>query len=876
MPSSCAVATCTNTHKKTKERGVIYHVFPKNDDDMVQEWIVKCKRADKFKAETARICSDHFQALDYQDDMKNRLLGFPERKILKPTAVPSLNLPCGKSNSLLDTVRDQRRSKRCIRRDVLDRITELSPKKLRLEKDVSNKIEHSENERPMKCISCSELENVNKILSDRVAMLEKEICNLKMKNKRSLRILRNRKQGLKNNRAAVSLIGKKLSKANLKMKELLQMEMTLQKIFTPSQLEMMSTQKRKKKWTEEDISRGIVTRAISRKAYDFWRNKIGIPLPSASTLKRWCAKFPCYPGILHNVLLLMKKCSENLTEKEKLCVLSFDEIHVDNKICYDVGMDQVLGSYSKVQVVLARGIFSSWKQPIYFDFQCTMNKKLLFEIIVNLEKAGVKVKAVVSDLGGCMTLWKELSISPEKSFFTHPLNNSSRIWVFADPPHYLKILRNHFIDHGLVLQDGSVLEAEIIKEVLEKDSGEMKLCHKLLPCYITIKGNERQKVGPAKTLFSSTTAKAIELLTTHKSAAKFFALVDSFFDVMNSSHPQPDNSKPLKVGFGISPYFDDQKQVLQEMKTEISNLRIRGRNRMLPFQKGILVSISSIFGLYEDLNVIGVSYILTTRLTQDALESLFSQIRGIGVFYDHPSPSEFINRLKHILLANKLPNLSKKVNIESHTNKKLEVYLTAELIREAFSTDDTLEILEEYSCEINDDDKEAIDHICNEPWPEEWENEIQGKTTNELSWTDRQALTYVAGYIAYRVKGKYPSLGTISRNAENLNSAEWIKALSLGGLTVPTADWMKTVEQFETIFHSIHGTDISREKGIVRKLKTTLENQFPSVCKEAVHIYCRIRTFIRIRHLNRNRDLVSARRQNQKNKKWVKSSNLKI
>ncbi|GBM98588.1 hypothetical protein AVEN_215098-1 [Araneus ventricosus] len=58
--------------------------------------------------------------------------------------------------------------------------------------------------------------------------------------------------------------------------------------------------------------------------------------------------------------------------------------------------------------------------------------------------------------------------------------------AFADLPHYLKLLRNHFLDTGLVLKDGTVLTKNIFEEVFKKDRGEYKLCLKLKPNLLTI------------------------------------------------------------------------------------------------------------------------------------------------------------------------------------------------------------------------------------------------------------------------------------------------------------------------------------------------------------------------------------------------------
>ncbi|GBL72466.1 hypothetical protein AVEN_115383-1 [Araneus ventricosus] len=73
----------------------------------------------------------------------------------------------------------------------------------------------------------------------------------------------------------------------------------------------------------------------------------------------------------------------------------------------------------------------------------------------------------------------------------HPLN-CRKIWAFADPPRYLKLLRNHFLDIGLVLKDGTVLTQNIFEEVFTKDQGEYKLCLKLKQNFLTVRVNTRE------------------------------------------------------------------------------------------------------------------------------------------------------------------------------------------------------------------------------------------------------------------------------------------------------------------------------------------------------------------------------------------------
>ncbi|XP_054709159.1 uncharacterized protein LOC129218864 [Uloborus diversus] len=70
------------------------------------------------------------------------------------------------------------------------------------------------------------------------------------------------------------------------------------KVLTNTQFNALVTKRKYVNWTAEDISRSLVLRALSRKSYDYLRNKVGIPLPSSSTLKRWCSKFNYLAQIL--------------------------------------------------------------------------------------------------------------------------------------------------------------------------------------------------------------------------------------------------------------------------------------------------------------------------------------------------------------------------------------------------------------------------------------------------------------------------------------------------------------------------------------------------------------------------------------------------
>lgn len=120
-----------------------------------------------------------------------------------------------------------------------------------------------------------------------------------------------------------------------------------------------------------------------------------------------------------------------------------------------------------------------------------------------------------------------------------------------------------------------------------------------------------------------------------------------------------------------------------------------------------------------------------------------------------------------------------------------------------------------------------------------------------------------------------PSLGKIVENVSVPEEGQpsWIRTLSHGSLTEPSEQWLSFVKEFEKVFIELHGPlfKFSTEFGVVKVLKERLSAQFPNVCKEAVHVYSRIRTFIRVREVNRQHSN-SKRKQTKKATKWTKSN----
>lgn len=122
---------------------------------------------------------------------------------------------------------------------------------------------------------------------------------------------------------------------------------------------------------------------------------------------------------------------------------------------------------------------------------------------------------------------------------------------------------------------------------------------------------------------------------------------------MNSKCPNSNYSQPMNSAFGLNPQIiEKQKQILSEVNSAIRSMRVLGKKSSSISKRANYIN-TSLFGLYEEQSKLDIKYIMTSRLTQDVLESLFSQIRGLGRFNDHPSPNEVINRMRQLLLSNK-------------------------------------------------------------------------------------------------------------------------------------------------------------------------------------------------------------------------------
>ncbi|XP_046427693.1 uncharacterized protein LOC124183344 isoform X4 [Neodiprion fabricii] len=114
MPQ-CAVATCRNSHRRTRGRRIRYHRFPQLPE-VRSRWVRACGRVPlsngnaPFNIQTARICSLHFTNESYEKDVEHMVLGLPARSRLRRGAVPTVCVPVSVQPVTKMLVEDAKRS----------------------------------------------------------------------------------------------------------------------------------------------------------------------------------------------------------------------------------------------------------------------------------------------------------------------------------------------------------------------------------------------------------------------------------------------------------------------------------------------------------------------------------------------------------------------------------------------------------------------------------------------------------------------------------------------------------------------------------------------------------------------------------------------
>lgn len=417
----------------------------------------------------------------------------------------------------------------------------------------------------------------------------------------------------------------------------------------------------------------------------------------------------------------------------------------------------------------------------------------------------------------------------------------------------MKLIRNWLLDTGFNLQD-QIINKTLLESLILKTSAELSVCHKLTSDHLSCAGPQRLKL--ASQLLSHTTAtallfyKPIEDGKLLENTAHFIELINNWFDLMNVCHPN-DTRTPFTTPYGL--LLEEQDSLLNKIYETFMLLRCNGKVGLQIFQKAILMHVNGTKALLKILKQKDLKYLLTTQINQDALENLFSQLRSWGGLDDHPTPLNALYRLRMIILGKNPGITSKNTNTIDINNEDFMIATTFSKI----------------NLKINDlTENEEVYGSSTDTSSEIESSEEIDKNENEM---EEDAVEYLAGWVAKKLKIAYPELGlTTTQCNSDQNKQEhdytrptWINNLSNGGLIVPSHDFKTKILRIERLFKKNTKNQIPKRPGVLKYLtKKIMCRMIIDIKYEpVVQSYIKQRLFIRNKYLNQHANFVLKKRK---------------
>jgi len=624
-------------------------------------------------------------------------------------------------------------------------------------------------------------------------------------------------------------------------------------IFSRKQIQVLLENQSHAKWTNEDIGKAITLR-YKHNQYEHLRS-IGFPLPTTRTLQIWTRKIVMEPGISYPTLNLLKNEFEGASEFDRTCVIGFDEMSIDSKIDYDPNEDRIYGPKNNINCWFVRGLFRPWKQLIAYEFDESLSVEKFNALVTQVENCGLRVRACVNDLGGKNRgLWNRLGVKCHisdsvnapalniKSYCENPVSKG-KLWMFADAPHLLKLMRNNLLAKGFTLRGGYKISLSDIERLISLDSCELRANFSLTKEHLNLTGKKKQKVSYAVHLFSRETAEAWNVAYPNRSTeGRFLRLVAVWFEINNSRYVKETIQTKRPFGFDL----EYQLGVLQDLFEEILDLRVGNSRTIYPFQRGVLSSIESLKGLWFELKAtqMNISYLLTCRLNQDYIENFFSMVRQAGKFYDNPTAVEAKKRIKLVALSWG-GQLVKTTSVAQDEDS--EPFLTARMmdsLMEAKSSDsasDPVVVLDSQIPEANEFNEDNYQEVFD--------------SMNKQQKFEEFGKEYFCGCIARKLVHIYPNFKASDSELFVIRNESWVQLINLKGMTVPSLEWRNMAAILEMEFRAFHSKwafKISEIRGVLKGFISALVKKYEHIPipEQAIEKYIRGRFFIRLTAVN--------------------------
>ena len=293
-------------------------------------------------------------------------------------------------------------------------------------------------------------------------------------------------------------------------------------------------------------------------------------LPSMRALQCHLQKMSIEPGFVENVFVALGQKVCVFGDTDRFVSLVFDEMSIKDVLVYSEMKDQIDGfedfghlgrtKYiaNHATVFMVWGLASKWKQPIGYFLSAGPIKASILQVLTRicineLETIGLHVVALICNQGtnnrSFLHSLKEVTV--EKPF---KKCNNKKVFVFYDPPHLLKNVRNNLKKGDLQFDDEKVCWKCIVDFFKFDKSQPIWMASKLKEKHIELPPFQAMHVNLVAQVLSHSVAARISTLVTLKylpeQAVKTATFVDHFDALFNTF-----NSKTLKSTQQMGPAF---------------------------------------------------------------------------------------------------------------------------------------------------------------------------------------------------------------------------------------------------------------------------------------------------------------------------------
>jgi hypothetical protein len=398
--------------------------------------------------------------------------------------------------------------------------------------------------------------------------------------------------------------------------------------------------------------------------------------------------------------------------------------------------------------------------------------------------------------------------------FPHPCTKKP-VFIFLDPSHCLKNVRNAWAEVGPFYDsEGRVISWDFIEYLVQVEEAEgRKLATRLRRTHLNYKDN-KMNVRLAAQVLSNSVYAALTLLQKkdeHNEVSKYFQYCegtaefcqkfDLIFDMLNCRYRYPKSNKTHEI-----PLTEENRTFLRnEANTFINYIAtLTGKDGDLLITSrrktgflGFIICLENLFNLYDSLNTIpGYSqeYLLSYKLSQDHLETLFSVVRSCGGFNNNPNALQFRSAYKRLLVRHGI-----EASVRGNCQPNDVPILTVPSTSAVHATDvPVLEGVGEYDFlheYLYYEDDMQVQHEFDAP-----DDDDTGETGN----ISDNITAYIGGFIVHCLQDKFKCCKEIlieqDENMRNHPRNDLIRLKSRGRLSYPSTAIFSLCSSAERIF----------------------------------------------------------------------------